>query len=238
VDDYDDEDRAYSPGGDIRDLHYAIARLRLSDTFEFARSFDSGELRFAALRGGLLKGTVYQSDLLAFLSNSRKRLFYVRSYDRDWANMIYNFNGPTDSMAGLKIDWPTLKATFPPGSSANQRDTVNDFLAHPPYPQTVRLAAFRRTWFGRIIDRYRGSPTKIVFLRLARGPIPRPDNLTHKLSSSIRELASRPNVILMDERAFQPLEHPELFQDGMHLNREGIARFSYLLEDEINRVLN
>ncbi len=71
--------------------------------------------------------------------------------------------------------------------------------------------------------------TKIVFLRLPRGPIPRPDFLSRAKSSSIRELAARPNVILCDEHAFDSLEHPELFGDGMHLNRAGVAKFSPML---------
>jgi hypothetical protein len=238
VDDYDDEDRYYNPNDDIRALHYVICRLRFTDVFEFARSFDSRELQIAALRGGILKGIIFQNDLQAFLANPRKRLAYVRQCDRDWHTWIYDYQETTDSMAGLAIDWSTLKVTFPPGANDDQIGTVNSFLAHEPEPQIGRLAAFQRTWYGRIIDRYRGSPTKIVFLRLARGPIPRPDNLTHKLSSSIRELAKRPNVILLDEHAFDSLERPELFRDGMHLNREGIRRFSYMLEDEITRVLD
>jgi hypothetical protein len=141
-------------------------------------------------------------------------------------------------MAGLQIDWSTLKIAFPPGLNEDQRETTKAFLAHPPDPQIGRLAKFQRTWYGRIIDRYRESPTKIIFVRLARGPVPRPDGLTHKLSSSIREFASRPNVILMDEHAFESLEHPELFRDALHLNREGIKKFSYMLEDEITKVLD
>jgi hypothetical protein len=238
VDDYDDEDRYYNPNDDIRDLHYAICRLRLTDVFEFARSFDSRELQIAALRGGVLKGIVFQNDLQAFLANPRKRLAYVRQCDRDWHIWIYDYQETTDSMAGLKIDWSTLKVTYPPGANEDQHGTVESFLAHQPEPQIGRMAAFQRTWYGRIIDRYRGSPTKIVFLRLPRGPVPRPGNLTHKLSASIREMAGRPNVILMDEHAFESLEQPELFRDGMHLNREGIARFSYMLEDEVTRVLD
>lgn len=238
VDDYDDEDRAYNPNDDVRDLHYVIARLRLTDTIDFARSFDSSDLQFAAFRGGFLKGIIYQSDLQAFLANPQKRLDYVHLCDRSWEEWIYNFEETANSMAGLEIDWSTLKVTFPLGVNEDQRATVNGFLAHPPDPQIGRLAKFNRTWYGRIIDRYRGSPTKIVFVRLARGPIPRPDNLTHKLSSSIREFASRPNVVLVDEHAFQSLEHPELYRDGMHLNREGIQRFTYMLEDEINRALD
>ncbi len=237
VDDYDDEDRYYNPNDDVRDLHYVICRLRLTDVFEFARSFDSRELQIAALRGGLLKGIIFQNDLQAFLANPGKRLAYVEQCDRDWNTWQYDFEETTDSMAGLQIDYSTLKVTFPPGSSADQRATVEGFLAHQPEPQIGRFAKFQRTWYGRIIDRYRGSPTRIVFLRLPRGPVPRPGNLTHKLSSSIREMASRPNVILMDEHAFESLERPELFRDGMHLNREGIRLFSGMLEDEVARVL-
>jgi lysophospholipase L1-like esterase len=106
-----------------------------------------------------------------------------------------------------------------------------------PAPQTGRLAAFRRAWYGRILDRYRGSPTKIIFVRLPRGPIPRPDGLVHKKSATIREFAALPNVLLCDEHAFDSLEHPELFRDGLHLNRDGIARFSPMLAESIGRML-
>jgi hypothetical protein len=238
VDDYDDEDRYFNPNDDIRALHYVIVRLRMSDILDFARSFDSRELQLTALRGGLLKGLVFQNDLQAFLANPRKRVDYVQLCNRNWPNWVYDFQETPNSMAGLQIDWNTLKVTFPPGVNQDQKDTTNAFLAHAPEPQIGRIAAFNRKWFGRIIDRYRDSPTKIIFLRLARGPIPRPPNLTHKLSSSIREFASRPNVILLDEHAFESLEHPELYRDGMHLNRAGIERFSYMMEDEVDRALN
>jgi lysophospholipase L1-like esterase len=104
-------------------------------------------------------------------------------------------------------------------------------------PQTGDLAAHRREWFGKIVDRYRDSPTKIVFLRLARGPIPRPDNLEQKQSNTIREFARRPNVLLVPEHAFDSLERPEFYKDGMHLNREGAARFSAMLAEEMAKLL-
>ncbi len=238
VDDYDDEDRFYNPNDDIRALHYAIVRLRLSDIWEFAGSFDSRQLQIEAFRGGLLKGLVFQNDLQAFLAHPVHRIEYVKLCNRDWHNWVYNFEETDHNMVGLQIDWKTLQVTFPPGVNQDQIDTTKAFLAHPPEPQIGRLAAFNRKWYGRILDRYRNSPTKIIFLRLARGPIPRPDNLTHKLSSSIREFASRRNVILLDEHAFASLEHPELYRDGMHLNRPGIEEFSCMLEDQVTRALD
>jgi lysophospholipase L1-like esterase len=99
------------------------------------------------------------------------------------------------------------------------------------------LAALRRRWLGRILDRYRQSRTTVIFIRLARGAIVRPDNLVHKKSAVIREFASRPNVSLVGEHAFDALEHPELYRDAVHLNREGTARFTTMLVGEVTKIL-
>jgi lysophospholipase L1-like esterase len=88
-----------------------------------------------------------------------------------------------------------------------------------------------------MLDRYRESRTKIIFVRLARGPVVRPASLVQKKSASIREFASRPNVFLASEHAFDSLERPELFKDALHLNRPGATRFSAMLVDEIARIL-
>jgi hypothetical protein len=237
VDDYDDEDRAYDPADDPRDLHYVIVRLRLGDVFGFARSFPSRDRQWEALRGGLLKGIVYQSDLYEFLSNPAKRIAYVRLSRRGFAQWTYDFLETTRSMAGLNIDWSTLKVTLPEAADDDQRSSVESFLAHAPDPQTGRLAAFYREWLGRTLDRYRGSRTRIIFLRLPRGPIPRPAGLVRKKSGSIREFASRPNVVLANEHAFDAIERPEFFKDGMHMNREGIDRYSAMLAAEVARIL-
>jgi hypothetical protein len=44
-------------------------------------------------------------------------------------------------------------------------------------------------------------------------------------------------VVLANEHAFDSLERPELFKDALHLNREGCARFSGLLVEEVSRIL-
>ena len=236
--DYDDEDEYFTPDDDIRALHYVIARLRWSDVPEFALSFHSPDVQWEALRGASLKGIVYQNDILSLLSHPTSRIEYARDARRNYDQWTYGYIETPRSMAGLQIDWKAWKVTFPPGLDQDQKDTVNRDLMREPAPQTGRLAAYRRAWYGRILDRYRGSPTKIIFVRLPRGPIPRPDGLVRKKSSTIRDFAaSRPNVLLCDEHAFDSLEHPELFRDALHLNRDGIARFSPMLAEDISRML-
>jgi len=237
LDDFDDEDGLFDPNDDMRSLHYVIARLRWSDAWDFARSFDSRRLQFEALRGALLKGFVYQADFRAFLSDPRKRIDYVQLCRRGYESWTYDYVETNNSLAGLEVDWSAWTAKYPPGTDQDQRDTIRNFLMRKPAPQIGRIANYRRLWFGRILDRYRGSRTRIIFIRLPRGPLPRPDDAARKASGSVLEFAARPNVLLCDEHAFDSLEHPELFRDALHLNRDGIARFSPMLAEKIRSML-
>ncbi len=237
VDDYDDEDTFEEHDDDIRALHFAIARLRLTDAVDFASSFPTWTHRWEAFRGALFKGFVLQRDIQAFLSNPRKRLEDVEINDRGFEDWTYNYNEDPRTLAGLQIDWASRKVTFPPGADQIQRDTVNVSLMRSAAPQTGHFANFQRRWYGRMIDLYRGSRTRIVFVRLPRGPVVRPDSLVQKKSATIRDFARLPNVLLCDEHAFDSLERPELFKDAVHLNRDGCARFSAMLAAEVGRVL-
>ena len=236
VDDYDDEDGAYDIGDDLATLHYVAARLRFNDVIPFALSFGDSQARWEAFRGSLLKGTVFQRDILAFLTHPAKRLADVKLTNGGYEEWTYGFVDTDRNVVGLKIDWTNFTATVPPGNDA-LRDQLDRFVLYRPYPQTGKRAAFRRKWFGQLLDRYRGTPTKAVFVRLPRGPIPRPDNLVRKKSSSIREFAARPRVLLLDEHAFDSLETPELFKDAFHLNNQGCARLSVLMAQEVGKLL-
>jgi hypothetical protein len=236
VDDYDDEDGAYDIGDDLATLHYVAARLRFTDVIPFALSFGDRTARWEALRGSLLKGIVFQRDILGFLSHPAKRIADVEFTNHGFEEWTYGYVNTDRNVVGLKIDWTTLTATVPPGNDL-LRDQLDRFVLYRANPQTGRHAAFRRKWFGQLMDSYRGTATKVVFVRLPRGPIPRPDNLVKKKSSSIREFARRPGVLLLGEHAFDSLEKPELFRDAFHLNNAGNRRLSVLMAEEIGKLL-
>ena len=237
VDDYDDEDTGRESSDEIVDLHYAIARLRLADVLEFSASFPSWQHKWEALRGSLFKGTVYKADLQAFLLDPRARLSKVRLVRSNLADWSRDFLPASYDLTGLAVDWAARKITFPPNAPPAVRRSLDEVLLRPVVPQTGSLAAYRRKWFGKIVDRYRGTATQVVFFRLPRGPMPRPDFLVTKLSSSIRRLASHPNVRLLDEHTFDSLERPEFFQDALHLNREGEVRYSKLMAERLLEAL-
>ena len=237
VNDYDDEDVGYLPDTDLGPMHSFIGHLRFSDVLEFAGSFQTPALRWSAFRGSVLKGFVHQEDVHALLSNPLKRLDDARMGREDWPQWTYDYEEDPRSLAGLQIDWKQWRATFPPGADDVQRETVHDILMRRAAEQHGVVAAFRRKWFGKIFDHYRGSSTRIIFVRLARGPIPRPDGLVVKRSASIRDFAALPNVALAQEHFLDALERPDFFKDGTHVNREGAAHFAPLLVWEIRRIL-
>ena len=52
------------------------------------------------------------------------------------------------------------------GLDQDQQDTVNRDLMREPAPQTGRLAAFRRAWYGRILAQSDHQVVAIPCLRL------------------------------------------------------------------------
>jgi hypothetical protein len=237
VSDFGDDDDTPDGADDARTLHYVINRLRMADVLTLPRMYGDPELRVEALRGGLWKGFVLARDVRDFLAAPRQRLDYVRLCREGFEQWTYDFEESTANMVGLRVDWEKGTATFPPGMSEDQLGTVNAHITPLPRVTHDSLGEFRREWFGRILQRYRGSRTRIVFLRLPRGPIPPPEKAWPSAAGSIRQLARQPGVLLCGEHAFDFLERPELFKDGAHLNRDGIARFSPRLVQEIGQLL-
>jgi hypothetical protein len=236
VDDYDDEDGAYDIGDDLATMHYVALRLRMTDVVPFALSFNAPVRKWEAFRGSVLKGVILQRDVLALLTHPAKRMAAVELNARGFEEWTYDYVDTKRNVAGLAIDWRSFAATIPPGN-AELKDQMERFVLKRPEPQTGKRAAFRRQWFGQMLDYYRGTGTKVVFVRLPRGPIPHPDGMVKKLTCTIRDFGARPGVVLVNEHAFESLERPELFKDAFHLNDTGDSLLSAMLAREVSRVM-
>jgi hypothetical protein len=218
------------------DLHYLIARLGLRDVLEFPWTYQDKKLQWMIVRGMVLKGTIYKRDFLEFLDHPVERIKKARYYASDSAGWYYGYGGVDKSLAGLQIDWQRKTAQFPDRIPESERKQMEGILFPTLPPDEGRQTAYLRYWYGRIVDYYRGSDTKLIFLRVPRAPTSPPD-APPKLNSAIRQIASQPNVVVLDEGRFNQLEHPELFWDAQHLNREGMEQFSRILATEVRRVL-
>jgi hypothetical protein len=236
TDDYNEPDSYADESDRESDVHYLLARLELRDVLDFPWTFHDKKLQWEMVRDILLKGTLYKRDFIDFLEHPRERVAKARLYAAGSAGWYYGFRGNETSLAGAEIDWQHRTMKFPDRVPTDQRKEIESvvFSSHPP--DQGRETAYLRYWYGRIIDRYRGSNTKLIFMRVPRAPTSPPD-APSKLNSAVRQIASQPNVIVLDERLFNQIEHPGLFQDGMHLNRSGMEQFSKILGAEVRRVL-
>jgi hypothetical protein len=137
----------------------------------------------------------------------------------------------------MSVDWKAKTAVLPDWLPPDKRNEIAYTLLSDVKPISADYARYRRQWLGAILDRYRGSRTRFVFLRLPRAPVVRPDEPPRDPHSTIRRFAADGRIILMPENTFASLERPELFGDAMHVNEEGGYQFSMMLAEEIGRLL-
>jgi hypothetical protein len=235
LDSYDD--RSFEDHNERElDINYLTPLVGFGDLIGFAASYQSWPLRLHAAESVLFKGLAYQRDFQSFLGHPRTRLQIAAVQHRSAAEWFYNSVWEQRSLAGMSVDWDAHKLALPDWVSPQKRQEIEERVLSDPPPYFDQLARYRRRWLGAILDRYRGSRTKIIFLQLPRGPVVRP-GLTTDAASSIRDFAAAGKALLMDPRQFDSLEHPEFFGDAMHLNEAGAIRFTGLVARETNRML-
>ena len=219
------------------DLNYLTPLLRVADLPRFVFSFPDWPARARAAESVLLKGLVYQQDVQAFLEHPHTRMQYVRLQEQHARDWYYNAVWERHSLAGMSVDWTAHTVALPAWLAPAKRAEIERTLLDDPPTDSPAYTRYRRLWLGAILDRYRGSRTRFIFLRLPRGPVVRPDPQPPDPSSSIRQFAAAGRVELLPERMFESLERPELFGDGLHLNEEGGRQFSTMLAGVIGRRL-
>lgn len=236
LNDFDDIEIPESYAERVTDLNYLAGQLRVTDLPEFAGSFTEWPSRWQAVRAILFKGFAYKRDVQSFLEQPKARLAKVELY-KEWEQWVYNYKGEARSLAGLEIDHKNKKVTLPADVPADVRSLVERLMLADPAPDRGAMAAYRRHWLGKLVDHYRGSKTRVIFIRLPRGPLPPDPVPASNPAASVRQLARQPQVTLVEEHFFDSLEKPELFMDPLHLNGAGIERFTVMLADEARRIV-
>jgi hypothetical protein len=236
--DYEDADHVGDDADTMTDLNYLALRLGWSDLPEFSGSYHDPLRKSQAIRELLFKGTIFQRDFQEFLKNPGGRIKHViQIRTRDTFGDFYNYVGPSKGLEDFQIGWAPHTLTAPPGTSPVIIERFERRFLQPRPAEKGLYSAYLHYWIGKIYDRYRGSRTKLIFIRLPRGPWVRPDQPAPNPHSSVRDFGELPGVIVCPEHTFDFLERPELFMDELHLNGPGSAAFSPALGREVVRLL-
>jgi hypothetical protein len=215
------------------DMRYLAPLVSFRDLFDFALSYPEWPLRGQAAATVLFKGFIYREDLQDYLVRHKARLEVLRDLKSRPSGWRYDAPWDTASLAGMSVDWAARHVQLPDHLNPKKAAEIREVLLTDQPPRSPEFAAYRRQWFGKILAHYRGSRTRLIFVRLARGPVVRPW-LATDLTSTIREFAG---VVRIPEHRFDELERPELFGDALHMNQQGGVIFSEILAKEVAGVL-
>lgn len=235
LDHFSDEDGDEDLSERFSDLNYVIGRLRITDCPGFARSMDIPKLQLQVLTGCLFKGATLRPDVKDLLVHFSARMKSAGDWRENGAGYIDGYEGKPEDVIGISADWAKHRVIFPAGLNEIQRNTIQSTVMPHQAPQTGALSRYRRQWFGRILDLYRNSPTRIIFIEMPRAPIPRPESgVPARFIDSVK---SRSGVRVLPADTFRDLEKPELFADGLHLNHNGRPLFSQRLAAKVSDIL-
>ena len=208
------------------DIRWMIGRLRLSDISQFAASFPSRAIRTRILTESLFEGLVYRRDLREFLRNPALRLRHLQDCRAACLDSYYSYPGRPESLSGVRVDWTSNPVQFSPNLSPELRDEIQAQAGFQTWSVHGPERRFREEWLGRILERYRGKPTRFIIIGVPRSPFPIPRSWPVDRNSFISAASRNPQVTILDERLFHDLEQPDLFFDLLHLNAKGRDLFS------------
>lgn len=215
----------------LLDVDMLAPILGLADYLDFARSFPDRALTSRALLQGLVGSAYFAADVRDLLAHPQQRRADVAWRTQAGARSEYLYAGRAEDMRGLAFDAATGAIRHPSRLTAAERAAVDGYYQRLPEAesraQAMRYAAYVHEWAGRIVARYRGTRTTIVFVRMPGGPTPLPRlEPPSGAPSLVAELVGQPNVEVVDDAAFAALERPEYYFDMLHLNAAGRTAFS------------
>ena len=204
----------------ISDLNYSIGRLRLSDCWDFATSVTIPQDRGTALVGCLFKGLVLRTDLCAFLASPKQRLKAARDQMEHGLYWNDGYPGNAVNLLGLSADLERREIHFLRGLDADRAQTRSALRPFRTFtPTQARLRGTDSLGWGVFSISTATHQPELSFCNPPRSPLRIPDRRVPP--RFIQSIASRPRISILHEDKFQDLEQPDMFGDGLPLNKDG-----------------
>lgn len=219
----------------LLDADFLLPVLSSREYLDFSRTYTTVERRIEVGSRALVQATSYKLDFQNLVTHPFMRMRLVSW--RRWikGKVALDYAGRDENMLGLGYDSRTGEIQFPERLSEVERAQVTDYLMHPGSVDADHFDEYSRLWIERFIERYRGSQTTLVFVRLPAEVLPQVDEIRRNgpFASYMPLLQNNPGVQVIEEDAFYALEDPRYFFDTLHLNREGRRLFTIQLSNRL-----
>jgi len=171
----------------------------------------------------------------SFLADIPSRVDRTRDWRENGAGYVEGYGGKPETLAGLTVDREKHTIDFPPGVQDWQMSTAKSTVFPETAPQTGAQTRYRARWIGGILDLYKSSATRIIFIQIPRAPWPGPEAPVP--ARFLQSVAGHERLTVMPAATFEGLECPDLFADGLHLNSTGRGVFSRMLAGKVAEVM-
>jgi hypothetical protein len=234
---HDDEAENYD------DAQMLAPILSLSEWPGVIANFQNPDLRWKAALLAAFPSHGYAADLQDLILHPSLRAARLRQRWAGGAFWLYDWPGTPGSMQDFRAGPGNGGvAVFPSDLNNFERANSIDEFTRPSARDatlyTARNAQFQAFWLNKIIARYAGSSTILIFAQIPRWPMPLPARGPIAGAPDLRQLLTHEdNTVFLPENAFVALEQPKYFHDTIHLNNLGRAIFTNLLGDQVLRVL-
>jgi hypothetical protein len=212
----------------ILDADLLLPIIGSREYLEFAGTFTTEGKRLEVGSRVLVQSLNYQMDFQNLLLHpiTRRRLVYLRRRIKD--KIASDYAGRDEDMQGLRYDASSGEIHLPERLTEIERAQVKAYLTERGVVDADHYDEYSRQWIDRFIERYRGTQTTLVFLRMPAEVLPQVDEIRRNgpFASYMPLLRNSPGVKVMDEDAFYNLEDPQYFFDTLHMNHEGRVRFT------------
>ena len=167
----------------------------------------------------------------AFFRDIPDRIARAKDWRNNGGGYIEGYKGKPEELTGLTADLAKKEIYYPPGLQDWQINTIPLTVLPKQVRQTGALTNYRKEWLGSIVGMYKGSKTRLVFFQIPRAPWPIPEPATP--ARFINSVASRRNITILPADTFKDMERPEVFADGLHLNKTGRQIFSQRIAEKL-----
>lgn len=216
------------PAARLQDLSFLGPILNLDQGLSLASSYPSFSGQQAAWLGSVFKSFAYRYDIRAGfadpMSRTRGRWRLMHGHEAS-----YSYEGRPENMVGIRVEGESIVG-YPSVIPDYRREALHQFvfgLADPQREQTRER--YRAEWLDRVVQRYAGTRTEVVIIRLPPTVFPEQGGGSDTLGPTLSRLEKQPHVHVVPVSTTAYLQSPEFFCDTTHFNRRGRMQWSQRL---------
>ncbi len=220
------------PAARLSDLSFLGPILSLDQASSLANSYPDFPGQQAAWLGSIFKSFAYRYDIRAGLadpmSRTRGRWRLMQRHEAS-----HSYEGRPENVVGIRVEGDSIVG-YPSVIPDYRRDALHQFVFGTTDPAREQARErYRTEWLGRVIQRYAGTRTEVIVIRLPSTVLQEQGGGSDAVGAALSHFDKQPHVHVVPVSTTAYLQSPEFFCDTTHFNRQGRRQWAQRLGEVI-----